>query len=371
MVTITSRHDGGRGAGRRPVVLTATLAVLLVPSACAGGGGTESDPEPNGNEPPLRELAEARGLGIGSAADRSFHLTGAEGATFRDVLGREFNVLTPENDMKHVRIHPEEERYDFDRADALVEFAEAEGMRVRGHTLVWHRQLAEWLTGGSWTAEQAEALLREHVSTVAGHYRGRLAAWDVVNEAVDDDGSPRSSFWAESVGPDYIEIAFREARDADPGADLFYNDYGILWMNPKSDSVHAMLSRLLDGGVPVDGIGFQGHMVVGTAPSRSELAANFQRFADLGLKIHITELDVRIPLPASGAELQQQALDFGRVVEVCAETPACEMVVTWGFTDRDSWIPTAFPGYGAALLFDEDYEPKPSYLAVHDALAGG
>ena len=357
---------------RRLITAGAAVAALLLPACGASSDGTDPNPvpQPPGAAVPLRELAEARGLGVGSAVDRSFSLAGVAGVTFRDVLAREFDVLTPENDMKHVRIHPAQDTYDLERADALVDFAETHDMRVRGHTLVWHRQLADWLTDGSWTAEEAEALMRDHIATVVGHYRGRLASWDVVNEAVDDDGSLRSTFWADHIGPGYVEIAFREARQADPEVELFYNDYGILRRNPKSDAVYALLSDLLQRGVPVDGIGFQGHLVLGTAPSQAELAANLQRFADLGLKIQITELDIRIPMPASAAELEQQAQEYVRVVDACLEQPACEMIVTWGFTDADSWIPNAFPGYGAALLFDERYEPKPAYWAVNEELAG-
>jgi endo-1,4-beta-xylanase len=363
-----------RRSRRRGVVTLAPVlaaVTLLLPACGSGSGGGDSGTEPPPAESdPLRELAGARGILIGSAADRGFTLSGTAGEEFRQVLAREFNALTPENDMKHAGIHPAEDDYAFDGADALVDFAEANGMEVRGHTLVWHRQLASWLTDGTWTPTEAEALMRDHIAAVAGHYRGRLTAWDVVNEAVGDDGSLRPGFWADHIGPEYIEIAFHEARQADPDAALFYNDYGILWLNAKSDAVYAMLADLVDRGVPVDGIGFQGHIVVGGAPSRTDLAANFQRFADLGLKIHVTELDVRIQMPASTAELHQQAQDYALVVNVCLEEPACEAIVTWGFTDADSWIPDAFPGYGAATLLDANYQPKPAYHAVSEALSG-
>ena len=318
--------------------------------------------------PPLRTLAETNGLMIGSVGDRGFRLTGQEGARFRTVLSREFGVLTAENDMKFARVRPARGQYDFGWADSLVAFAAANGMKMRGHTLVWHRQLAPWLTRGQWTREEARRQLEEHVTTVVRHFRGRLLAWDVVNEAIDDDGSQRSTFWSEHVGPDYIEFAFRVAHAADPDVPLFYNDYGIESINPKSDSVYALLKRLLDRGVPVHGIGFQGHFEVGQVPAKEELAKNFARFAALGLKIQITELDIRVPLPATEEHARVQAENYHDVIAVCLEIAACDTVVTWGFTDAFSWIPGQFPGFGAAHLFDENYEPKPAYSRILELL---
>jgi endo-1,4-beta-xylanase len=301
---------------------------------------------------------------------RSFGAAGADGERYQAVLRREFSVLTAENDMKHSRLQPVRGEYRFGRADSLVAFAEANGMKVRGHTLVWHRQLAGWLTNGKWTREQAIALLNEHIATVAGRYRGRLAAWDVVNEAIDDDATFRSTFWSRAIGRDYIELAFRAAGAADPSARLFYNDYNIEGINPKSDSTYALLKELLARGVPLHGIGFQGHFQVGELPTRAELTRNFARFAALGLKIHITELDIRVPQPTTAADLQRQAQNYRDIFDVCLQTAACEMVVLWGYTDRDSWIPGSFPGWGDALIYDRTFQPKPAYQSIVELLAG-
>jgi endo-1,4-beta-xylanase len=351
----------------------ALLPMGLAFLAACGSDGTVTGPG-NGNPldtvPALRELAVSHGLGIGAAAGGVFFGAGVSGETYRQLLADQFNVLTAENDMKHASIHPGPDTYAFDRADALVAFAESNGMAVRGHTLVWHNQLADWLTAGTWTPAEVDSLLGAHIAEVAGRYEGRIAAWDVVNEAVADDGSLRATFWSDHLGDAYLETAFRAAREADPAAALFYNDYGIAWLNQKADSVYALLQRLLDHGVPVDGIGFQGHFVVGGLPSRADLTANFQRFADLGLQVHVTELDVRIPLPASSADLQQQAADFARVVEACLAVDGCDAVVTWGLGDANSWVPGTFEGYGAPLLFNGDYQPKPAYWRVHEALGG-
>lgn len=343
--------------------LMATAAGLLAATGCASARGTAPDVRPVGE--PLRARAEARGVMIGAAADAGLRLGGAAGDSFRTILGREFDEVTPENSMKHARVHPARDVYTFGDADALVAFAQQRGMTVRGHTLVWHRQLAPWLTRGTWTREQARALLEEHIDSVAGHFRGRIAAWDVVNEAVADDATMRRTFWSEAVGPDYIEIAFHRAAAADPGAKLFYNDYNVEGINPKSDSVYALLQRLLARGVPVHGVGLQAHFEVGTVPPT--LAANIARFAALGLEVHITELDVRVPQPSTAAQREQQARDYAMIAGACLAAPQCKAIVLWGFTDALSWIPREFPGWGDAHPFDAQYRPKAAWAALRDA----
>jgi endo-1,4-beta-xylanase len=310
-------------------------------------------------------------MGVGTAVGSLFNRTDAAGAQYMTILAREFNVLTAENDMKFGPLRPSRDVFRFARPDSMVAFAKANNMKLRGHTLVWHNQLASWLTNGNWTRDQAIALLEEHITTVVGHYRGQFAAWDVVNESFNDgDGSLRSSFWSDRIGREYIERSFRAARAADATTPLFYNDYNIEHVGPKSDSVYAMLSDFKARGVPVDGVGFQMHFIVGALPSLSSIQQNAARFAALGLKIHITELDIRMPVPSTAQSLQTQAQNYRDVFNFCMQTPACEMLVMWGFTDRDSWIPGTFPGQGDALLFDGAFQPKPAYTAVRNLLAG-
>jgi endo-1,4-beta-xylanase len=294
---------------------------------------------------------------------------GADGERYRALLAREFGMLVPENDMKHARIHPARGRFAFARADSIVAFAEANRMPLRGHTLVWHRQVAPWLARGTWKPGDVRALLEEHIDSVAGRYRGRIAAWDVVNEALEEDSSLRRSFWLEQVGPEYIELAFRRAHAADPSALLFYNDFNIEGLNAKSDSAYALIRRLLARGVPVHGIGLQAHFPLGAVPAT--LDANIARFAALGLRVHITELDVRVPLPATPEKLAAQARDYGTVVAACLRHEACDAILTWGVSDRESWIPREFRGFGAALLFDRSFAPKPAHRAVREALRAG
>jgi endo-1,4-beta-xylanase len=318
----------------------------------------------------LREIVAARSLriGVGTAIGGYFNRADTAGRYYSFVVAREFDVVTPENELKFTSVRPTRATFRFARPDSMLAFATANGMRMRGHTLVWGNQLSAWLTGGSWTRAEGIALLDEHITTTVAHYKGKLAAWDVVNEALNDNGTLRPTFWLQLIGPAYIEQAFRTAAAADPSARLFYNDYRIETNGPKSDAALAMLTDLKARGVPVHGIGMQGHFVVGQTPSRDALVANMARFAALGLKIQITELDIRMPVPATTAALQTQAADYAAVFRACLDVPACDMVVTWGFTDLSSWIPTTFPGMGAALLFDATFQPKPAYTAVHELL---
>lgn len=347
------------------------VLTLLGAMSCGSGGAPDingpASPAPaSADTIPLRTLVAQRGRHIGTAGDRGFRYTGSDLTRFRRLLAREFDLVTPENDMKHERIHPARTQYRFEPADSILAFADSAGLRVRGHPLVWHRQLASWLTSGSWTPTEARALLQDHVTTVVGHYRGRLLAWDVVNEALADDGSLRPGLWLDLVGRDYIELAFRAARAADPAVALFYNDYNIEGVNVKSDSAYALLREFRARGVPIDGVGLQAHFVAGGVPAT--LGQNISRFAALGLKVHITELDIRVPIPATAAMLQTQAQNYRDVVQTCLSYPACEVVSVWGLTDRESWIPSAFPGFGDALLFDASYQPKGAYFGVYDAL---
>jgi endo-1,4-beta-xylanase len=331
-----------------------------------GTGPTTRPPADTTPLPALRAVALTRGLRVGTAVDRLFR-NDAEGTQFKTIAAREFSALTAENDMKHDRLQPVRGQFRYQRADSLVAFAEANGMLMRGHTLVWHQQNAIWLTSGSWTPQEVRTLLEDHITNVLTHFRGRIVAWDVVNEAFNDDGTRRSTFWSNNVG-DYIDVAFRTARAADPQALLFYNDYNIEGSNAKSDSVYAMVRSMQQRGVPIDGVGFQGHFIVGQLPAT--MGDNIARFAALGLKIHITELDIRMPQPSTVAQQATQAENYRTVFDVCLRSTACQMIVTWGLTDKETWIPSVFNGWGEPLLFDTQYRPKIAYWSVHNFLSG-
>ncbi len=318
------------------------------------------------NSPRLRDLAAQHGFYVGTAVHTGA-FTRAE-APYCDLLKREFNVIVAENMMKFVELSPAPDTYAWNAADALVDFAAANDMKLRGHTLVWHQQLPQWVTHRSWTPEEARSLLERHIKTVVGRYRGRVWAWDVVNEAIADTGGYRSdSFWYQQLGAEYIALAFQWAHEADPNAILYYNDYEAEGLSPKSDSVYELVRDLKQAEVPIHGVGWQMHLSEGwrvTAEHRS----NAERLRGLGLELSMTEMDVRLSTPASAAQLESQARSYGEAMELALET--CAALLTWGFTDKYSWIPGFRPGYGAALPFDADYQAKPAYTAMQQALLG-
>ena len=342
------------------------VLILLVVAASYAEAPMEKPAKISVPASSLRSLAQGRGVQIGAAvAGEPLR----KEALYAQTLGREFSMLTPENVMKF-EPRPSPDRYDFADADALVAFAKANAMQVRGHTLVWHEILPRWLTERHFTRDELMAILRRHILTVVGRYRGRVAAWDVVNEAVTDGGSLRDTIWLKGIGPDYIDLAFRWAHEADPQARLFYNDYGGEGLGRKSDAIYDLVQSLQKRGVPIHGVGLQMHIRLESPPPLRDLAANMNRLAALGLQVHITEMDVRLKGRATEEALAAQARVYRDTLGVCLSAQNCKAFVLWGFTDRHSWIPQFFPGWGAALIFDESYRPKPAYTALIDALKG-
>ena len=255
-------------------------------------------------------------------------------------------------------------------------------MKVRGHCLVWDHYNPDWLTQANFTPEQLSNLLREHITTEMKHHAGQVFAWDVVNEALDANGSPKDpicynkpGIGLSDRGTGYIEQAFRWAHAADPNALLFYNDAEGEGLNVKSDAIYAMVTDFRHRGVPIDGVGLQLHISrldYDTEP----VAKNIQRLKKLGVQVHITELDVSLPVDSGGEarkeDLLRQAELYGAVVRACVRNPGCTAIQTWGFTDKCSWIAShSHHTRGAALPFDRAYKPKPSYDAILKELASG
>jgi endo-1,4-beta-xylanase len=305
----------------------------------------------------LREVAAATGRWIGTAVDdRALR----EDPRYGPTVAAEFDTITPENAMKWAAVHPEPEVWTFGPADEVMAFAARHALRVRGHTLVWHRQLASWVTDGL-TAEELRREVVAHIHRLLARYRGRVAAWDVVNEAVEDSGEClRDSVFLRALGPAYIALAFAAARAADPHALRFYNEYGAEGMNAKSDLVYDLLSGLLREGVPIDGVGLQMHVGVGAHPPGDEIGANVARLAALGLRVAITEMDVSVRNVA-GNRLTAQRDAYHEILG--AGAAGCHGVSFWGFTDRHTWLAGDAP-----LLLDEQYRRKPAYLGARDAL---
>jgi endo-1,4-beta-xylanase len=237
---------------------------------------------------------------------------------------------------------------------------------MRGHTLVWYRALPDWMLARSWTREELLDFLRGYVHDVVGRYRGRIVEWDVVNEAFNDDGTWRRSLWYDVIGPEYVEAAFRFAREADPSVPLYYNDYGAEWVNAKSDAILALATRLRQQGL-IDGVGFQAHFNAGWYASEADLSANLARFAAAGLDVGITELDVSMASSGGTAEdkLRLEASIYAGVAAACRAQPACRRLTVWGVTDKYGWLgPEAMP-----LPFDASYAPKPAMAALRAAAA--
>jgi endo-1,4-beta-xylanase len=329
----------------------------------------------------LRQASAERALLIGAAANADEYgiPNRLNEAAYAATLSGQFSMLEAENAMKWNPIHPSETTFNFSPGDKLVAFAQSQDMRVRGHTLVWHGNNPAWLTARAQSATPAAmaAVLRDHIMNVAGHYQGKIFAWDVVNEAIADNGTLRSSIWYDQpgiglTGTGYVEQAFRWAREAAPDALLFYNDYNVEGPGTKFNALYNMVKDFVERGIPIDGVGLQMHLTTGGYPDSAGLSQNIQRLTALGLQVHITEMDVRLKVDSSGAasasDLQIQAQIYGKILTVCLQNPGCTAIQTWGFTDKYSWIPGSFPGFGAALPFDAAFQSKPAVQAMIDAM---
>src|SRR5215470_7787523 len=352
----------------RPMYSFAAFVLVTSMYACGGGNTNRTSPPPL----TLAQAAAHHSIRVGAAADSPF----LSDASYAAILGSEFSQLQAENEMKFSVLHPAAGNYDFSGGDALVSFAQAHSMAVRGHTLVWHNQVPSWVTSGGYTSTQLSAVLQDHINTVAGHYARKVYAWDVVNEAFNDDGTMRSTIWYDqpgigfaSMGTQYIEQALNWAHAADPNAKLFYNDYNTEPLGPKSDAVYAMAQDFKNRGVPLDGVGFQFHVDLSfdNPNTLASVTHNFQRFAALRLEVHITELDIRLS-DSSTASLNAQAKLYEELATICVQQSSCKVFQTWGFTDKHSWIPQFFPGMGWALIWDANYQKKPAYASVNKAL---
>jgi endo-1,4-beta-xylanase len=313
----------------------------------------------------LRAAADARGLFIGTAVQASAL---ASNATYAAGVNRDFNSVTAENEMKWSSLEATRGVNTFGPADAIVAFARAHNENVRGHNLVWHQQIPSWVTNGNFTAAQLTAVMQQHIATVAGHFKGQVVSWDVVNEPFNDDGTMRSDIWTNTIGPSYIATALTAAHAADPAAKLYLNDFNIEGVNAKSTAMLNLISSLKQQGVPIDGVGLESHFIVGGVPSTMQ--QNIARFAALGVAVWVTELDDRMTLPSTPALLAQQATDYVRVVNACLAVTGCVGITVWEYEDGLSWVPGAFSGQGAADLYDANFQPKPAYPAVLTALGG-
>jgi endo-1,4-beta-xylanase len=301
----------------------------------------------------LGAAAAARGRYFGAAVSTG-HLGESQ---YTSTWTTEFNGVTPENEMKWATVEPNRNQFNFSPADQITSRARSAGMTIRGHTLVWHSQLAGWVSGLD--ATNLRSAMVNHINGVMGHWRGQIYAWDVVNEAFAEDGSRRSeSVFQQKLGNGYIEEAFRAARAADSNAKLCYNDYNTDGINAKSNAVLAMVQDFKSRGVPIDCVGFQSHFNP-QSPVPSNYQQNLARFAALGVDVQITELDIE----GSGTA---QANNYANVVRACLAVSRCTGITVWGIPDKYSWRASGTP-----LLFNDNYGKKAAYTSVLNELNGG
>ncbi len=320
-----------------------------------------------GEDCSLRDAAAEAGMRVGAAMEPS-HFSDPD---YGPVLALEFDSLTLENSMKWQATEPVQDNFSFAHADAAVAFADANSMTVRGHNLVWAQarvdSTPDWVEAIT-DPDELRAVLATHVQTVVGRYAGKVDAWDVVNEPLETAGTALfENHFFQVLGPGYIAEAFALAHAADPSATLFLNEVLISNGGPKFDAFLALVTDLLQQGVPIHGVGFQGHYF--GPPDPVQLEANLRTFADLGLIVEITELDSLLrPGPDLASRLAVQGDEYFAVARACARVPACARITTWGFTDRYTWIDSFLgPGF-APLPLDVDYNRKPAHTGLRNGM---
>ena len=320
---------------------------------------------------------------------------------YRDTFLREFDALTPENEMKMQTLQPRRGHFDFAAADALVAFAKEHRKRVHGHALVWGMQVPLWLidhgitdklglhlpplslpdlpqplntvvndaltTATGWTRAELVGIMQRHIDAVVRHFGDDVQEWDVVNEPLAPNGTLASNLWRRFIGPDYVELALRAAHAANPRAKLYINEYAVEGPSAKLDGLVALVRDLRARNVPLDGVGLQYHTHIRGSIDQPTLEATMRRFADLGLQVQITEMDVATSLLDGSREqrLARQAAVYGDAARACNAVPACNRFTTWGISDSLSWLGSA----EMPLLFDAQYQPKPALSAVRSAFA--
>lgn len=331
--------------------------------------------------PTLREAAEQRGLLVGTAV--AVPMLQRDPA-YADLVKQQANIVVAENSMKFGPLRPAPDKFFFAEADALFAFAEANGIKVRGHNFVWHRQLPRWFEGYA-NKDNAESILTNHIETVGGRYAGRVHSWDVVNEAIQvSDGLPdgmRNSPWYKLLGPGYIDTAYRTARKVDPKALLCYNDYDIESDAPQQAAKRAALLKLVRGmqarNVPIDAVGIQSHIKAGEKQVYGAGLEQFMRDVQgMGLKILLTEMDVNDRALPGDIPTRDKAVGqvYANYLKLTLGNPDTIALLTWGITDKYTWLngedsrPDKLPE--RALPFDADLRPTPAYVAEVEAVRG-
>lgn len=370
-----------------------SLLALLVSGILASCGNPEKSSEKldDTETVTLKEVFKDD-FDIGVALNHN-HINGREESAI-EIVKTHFNSISPENVLKMGPVHPEQDRYNFEPADKFVEFGVNHNMSIIGHALVWHSQAPDWIyvdkNGNDVSRDTLLLRMKNHIHAVAGRYKGKIHGWDVVNEALENDGSLRQTKWLEIIGEEFIEKAFEHAKEADPKAELYYNDYN-LWKPAKRDGAVRLVKSLLDKGIKVDGIGMQGHYGI-DYPSVEEIEASILAFSELGVKVMITELDIDLlpnPTNRQGADVEERFEAMEGYDPYKAGLPdsvdqklsqryadlfqlfykhrdKISRVTLWGVADHHSWLNSwTMPGRtNYPLLFDRNYQPKKALDAI-------
>ncbi len=324
--------------------------------------------------PPLHELATRHGvdLGVYAAKDR------IDEDSYRNILLTDFNFVVidgqPNWQFEDGALRPAKDQYDFARIDEVLLFAEANHKPVRMHHFVWGEEkwIPDWLKHGNYSKDELLKIMEEHINTVGSYYRGRVREWTVVNEAFTRNLHKQglSDWWADHIGKDYISKAFIWAKAADPDAALLLNDFGNEGFNDVSDSMYSAVKQMKESKIPIDGIGMQMHIDGTKPPKKEEVISNMQRFAQLGLKVYVTEFDVNMAdVEGSVADKEKrQAQIYYDMVRACIESKACPSFAILGISDKESWYNELGVKGAMPLPFDKTYQPKPAYYKLREAL---
>ena len=364
-------------------IITA-LVVLISIMGC-----NEKDANNQEHKTQSLQMAFDGKFNIGAAINQ-MQITGTDSAGVR-IIKSDFSTISPENDLKWMHIHPQSDTFYFDIADKFVALGEQNDMFIVGHTLVWHSQLAEWMNAVKDSSAMSEHL-KNHINTIVGRYKGKIDGWDVVNEALNEDGSLRASIFQQILGDSYLEFAFKLAEQADPEVELYYNDYNLTFPEKRQGAIQ-LVKNLQDKGVKIDGIGMQGHWSL-TDPPLEDIENSILSYSELGVKVMITELDITVlpnPWDLQGAEvdqnfegspfmdpypeklpdsvqlqLAQRYVDIFKIFD--KHSDKISRVTFWGVSDGNSWL-NDWPIKGRTnypLLFDREYRPKMAYKEVLD-----
>lgn len=334
----------------KKIMLAAKAAALCALCLCAAGCGNKT----------IASAAAKKGVDFGFAAS----VTDLLSEDTQKILAAQAKILVAENCMKSSQLRPNKTFWNWSDPENLVKFAEKNKIVAKWHTLFWHEMNPPFINQMK-TSDEAAALMDEHITTVMQKFKGRIRDYDVVNEMFNEDGSLRDTVWLRTLGPGYLERAIRKAHEVDPNAHLFLNEYNNEAAGyAKADAMYNLVKDFVERGVPIYGVGMQLHLAADLPYNEEAILKNIRRYADLGIKICFSEVDVRMPLARADQYAQTQVDIWRSLMKLAVDEPNVESFIVWGISDKNSWIPAWKPGYGDALLFDKNFKPKPVYFEL-------